>query len=72
MFEPWHLALIDEAGYNGIRDEHITSLMESLRKAGETSPDRRTIDYHCRKCGITPSNLKDEDIKKLKDRLKRI
>lgn len=23
MFEPWQLAAMDDAGYNGIRDEHI-------------------------------------------------
>lgn len=23
MYEPWELGVIDEAGYNGITDEHI-------------------------------------------------
>lgn len=34
MFEPWQLAMIDEAGYNGIREEHIES--------GRVSPGNRS------------------------------
>ena len=30
MFEPWQLAMIDDAGYNGIRDEHIDCVAQSL------------------------------------------
>ena len=30
MFEPWQLAAMDDAGYNGIRDEHIDCLQEKL------------------------------------------
>ena len=37
MFEPWQLGLIDEAGYNGIRPEHIRRVGDELR--------RRNIDY---------------------------
>lgn len=33
MFESWHLAAIDRAGYNGIRDEHIDRVAESLHLA---------------------------------------
>ena len=34
MFEPWQLAAMDDAGYNGIRDEHIDRVAESLLKCG--------------------------------------
>ena len=30
MFEPWQLAMIDEAGYNGIRQEHIESTVGEI------------------------------------------
>lgn len=39
MFEPWQLGLIDEAGYNGIRDEHIEKVAESLLSTGLTEID---------------------------------
>ena len=32
MFEPWQLGLIDEAGYNGIRPEHIRRVGDELNK----------------------------------------
>jgi hypothetical protein len=34
MFEPWQLAMMDDAGYNGIRDEHIDRVAESLLATG--------------------------------------
>ena len=36
MFEPWQLGMIDEAGYNGIRDEHIEKVADSLLSTGLT------------------------------------
>ena len=36
MFEPWQLGVLDEAGYNGIRDEHIERVAESLLSTGLT------------------------------------
>ena len=32
MFEPWQLGLIDQAGYNGIRAEHIRRVGDELNK----------------------------------------
>ena len=62
MFEPWQLAAIDDAGYNGIREEHIKKVANSLLTTGLTEIDRATFDYHCRKCGIDPDNFTQEDL----------
>lgn len=40
MFEPLELAMIDKAGYNGIRDEHIEKITDSLLLSGLTQVDR--------------------------------
>ena len=53
MFEPWQLAAMDDAGYNGIRDEHI---------------DRSTFDYHCHKCGVDPDNFTQADLERLQEK----
>lgn len=65
MFEPWQLGMIDEAGYNGIRDEHIDMVAESLSSAGMTVIDRNTFEHHCIMCGIEPSNFTKTDLEKL-------
>ena len=69
MFEPWQLAMIDEAGYNGIRDEHIEKVAESLLATGLTEIDRSTFERHCYKCGINPDNFTQEDLDRLEIRL---
>lgn len=46
MFEPWQLAAMDDAGYNGIRDEHIDRVVESLLSTGLTEIDRSTFNYN--------------------------
>lgn len=69
MFESWHLAAIDRAGYNGIRDEHIDRVAESLRSATNKEIDRDTFKYHCRKCGIDSNNFKQADLEKLQSKL---
>ncbi|MBR6633359.1 MAG: hypothetical protein IKL05_03535 [Clostridia bacterium] len=65
MFEPWQLAMIDDAGYNGIRDEHINRVSESLLSSDLTGIDHNTFDYHCHKCGIDPNNFTKRDLEKL-------
>ena len=62
VFEPWQLAMLDDAGYNGIRDEHIDRVAESLLATGLTEIDRSTFDYHCHKCGVDPSNFTQADL----------
>ncbi len=69
MFEPWQLAMIDEAGYNGIRDEHIERVARSLLSTGLADIDRSTFEYHCRKCGINPANFTQADLDRLQRRL---
>ncbi len=69
MFEPWQLAMIDEAGFNGIRDEHIEKLADSLLSTGMTDIDRSTFEYHCRKCGIDPDNFSQTDLNRLQQKL---
>lgn len=69
MFEPWQLGLIDEAGYNGIRDEHIDRVTESLLSTELTEIDRSTFESHCRRCGIDPDNFTQEDLNNLQIRL---
>lgn len=68
-YKPWQLAAIDEAGYNGIRNEHIDKVARSLLSTGFTEIDRATFDYHCHKCGIDPNNFTQSDLDKLQDRL---
>lgn len=69
MFEPWQLAAIDDAGYNGIRDEHIDRVAESLLSTGLTEIDRSTFDYHCHKCGVDPDNFTQADLDRLQEKL---
>ncbi len=69
MFEPWQLAMIDEAGYNGVREEHIDRLAFSLKQTGVAFIDRSVFEHHCFKCGIDPNNFTQEDLDKLERRL---
>lgn len=69
MFEPWQLAAMDEAGYNGIREEHIERLADSLRSTGLSDIDNETFERHCRKCGIEPDNFTQDDLDRLEDEL---
>ena len=69
MFKPWQLAAIDDAGYNGVRDEHIERVANSLLATGETEIDRSTFEYHCHKCGIDPDNFTQADLDDLQNKL---
>ena len=69
MFEPWQLAAMDDAGYNGIRDEHIDRVASSLLATGLTEIDRSTFDYHCHKCEIDPNNFTQADLDRLQEKL---
>ena len=69
MFKPWQLGMIDEAGYNGIRDEHIEKVAASLLSAGLTEIDRATFESHCFKCGINPKNFTRDDLDRLQEAL---
>lgn len=69
MLESWQLTAIDDAGYNGIRDEHIGRVAESLLSTGLTEIDRSMFEYHCHKCGIDPNNFTQADIERLQDKI---
>ena len=69
MFEPWMLAAIDDAGYNGIRDEHLERVADEIYKTGLSEIDRDTFDHVCRRAGVD-SDLFDEDsLERLKNKL---
>lgn len=67
MFEPLELAMIDEAGYNGIREEHIERITDSLLSSGLTQVNRKIFEYHCRKCGIDPANFAQADLNRIQE-----
>lgn len=52
IYESWMLAAVDQAGYNGIRDEHIEAVAEELMRTGLTEIDRETFRAACRRCGV--------------------
>lgn len=66
-YEPWMLAAIDQAGYNGIRIEHINAVAAELLRTGLTEIDRSTFEAACQHCGIAPDNFTQEDLNRLED-----
>lgn len=69
MFEPWQLGLIDEAGYNGIRPEHIRRVGDELNKLPYDSLDVQDFRSACRCACIDPDNFTQSDIESLQDYL---
>ena len=69
MFEPLQLGMIDEAGYNGIREEHLEKVATSLLSTGLSEIDRNTFELHCWKCGINPNNFSQADLAALEAKL---
>lgn len=72
MFEPWQLAMVDDAGFNGIRDDHIDRVAKSLLSTGLTKIDRDTFNSHCYKCGIEPDNFTQSDLNRLQEKLNNV
>ena len=70
MFEPWMLAAIDDAGYNGIRDEHIDRVADEIYKTGLSEIDRDTFVRACRRAGVDSDLFDEESFEKLKDKLR--
>ena len=70
MFDPWMLAAIDDAGYNGIRDEHLDRVADEIYKTGLSEIDRDTFDHVCRRLGVDPELFDAEAIEKLKNKLR--
>lgn len=71
QYEPWMLATMDDAGYNGIRDEHIGTVAEELLRTGETDISREAFKAACSHCGIDPDNFTQADLNALEDALNR-
>lgn len=69
MYEPWELGVIDEAGYNGITDEHIERVAESLLHSGLTDIDYATFAHHCRLCNVDPDLFDETDLERPQEML---
>ena len=69
MFEPWMLAAIDQAGYNGIREEHCNAVAREILNSGLTEVSRSDFDRACRCCGIDSNNFTQHDLNLLQDLL---
>ena len=69
MFEPWMLGAIDEAGYNGIREEHRSAVAREILNSGLTEVSRSDFDHACRRCGIDSNNFTQCDLDLLQDLL---
>lgn len=70
MFEPWMLAAIDDAGYNGIRDEHLDRVADEIYKTGLSEIDRDTFDRACRREGVDSNLFDAESLERLKNKLR--
>ncbi len=65
MIEPWKLAAIDQAGYNGIRPEHIRAVAAEIEDIGEHVVDWAVFERACRRCGVDPDIFSQTDIDQL-------
>lgn len=69
MFEPWELAMIDAAGYNGIRPEHIRAVGEEIRRLPQDTVDTAAFRSACYRAGVDPDNFSRADLVALQDYL---
>jgi len=69
LFDPWMLAMIDEAGYNGLTDAQIEKVADSLSATGLDEINQNTFEQHCYKCGINPNNFSQADLDNLQEKL---
>lgn len=70
-YEPWQLAAIDQAGCNGIRDDHIDAVAKEILRTGITEVSRQDFDATCRRCGIDSNNFTQSDLDRLQEQLNR-
>jgi len=68
-FEPWMLADINHAGYNGITDAHINAVAREIVEMGIVQVSKLDFEYACRRCGIDPDSFTQDDLERLEDRL---
>ena len=70
-FEPWHLAAMDEAGYNGIRMEHLERVAREIEKLPQDVIDTDAFRTACRRAGVDPDNFNQGDMDDLQCYLNR-
>ena len=70
-FDPWMLAAIDRAGYNGIREDHINAVAETILLSGITEVSRQDFDAACHRCGIDSDHFTQADLDRLQEHLNR-
>lgn len=68
-FDPWMLDAIDEAGYNGVREDDLEEIADLIKHHHEFNVSESTIRFYAAKCGINPNNLTRKDISKIYDLL---
>ena len=56
-FEPWQLAMMDQAGYNGIREAYIEEVAWEILSMGVSEASRQDFDRACWNRNIDPSNF---------------
>lgn len=71
QYEPWMLAAMDEADYNGIRDDHIDVVAEELLRTGKVAISRTDFEAACDRCGIDPDNFTRAELNELEEMLNR-
>ena len=66
-FEPWMLAAMDDAGFNGITDEHIRRVAREIQEIGQAYIDRQTFNCACFAVGVDPENFTQDDLDELEE-----
>lgn len=64
-FEPWQLALIDEAGYNGIHREHLERVAREIEKLPQDVIGTDEFRSACRRACVDPDNFTPGDLDQL-------
>ncbi len=61
-YEPWMLAAIDAAGYNGITETHIQWIAEVMTARGITKTSDPRFLSAVRAAGVDPDLLSESDL----------
>lgn len=62
MFASWRLLMVDQAGYNGIRDQHIEEVAQEILSMGISNVSRDNFELACSRCGVDPENFTQADL----------